>query len=83
MISRVMCVSHAFASFSALLTRILQDYALLFGMIYGTAEQGPTAYNWYLTQDLEALVFFDAKSGTEYTTAGLEKKGFKPSFATF
>ena len=58
-------------------------YAILFGIVYGKADKGPNAYNWYLTPDMEALVFFDAQTGLEYTTATLKRRGFKPSFAVF
>lgn len=60
-----------------------QGYGLLFGLLYGQAEQGPTAYNWYLSQDLESLVFFDPQTGTEYMPPTLKKRGFRPSFIVF
>jgi len=58
-------------------------YGVLFGIVYGQAKRGPNAYNWYLTSDLEHLVFFDPQNGMEYTTTTLDKRGFKPSFVLF
>jgi len=61
----------------------LDGYGVLFGIVYGQAQLGPGAYNWYLTPDLESLVFFDPQTGMEYTAITLEKRGFEPSFVIF
>ncbi|KAG8941221.1 hypothetical protein FRC04_004673 [Tulasnella sp. 424] len=58
-------------------------YSLLFGVIYGEAERGPKAYNWYLASDMRSLAFLDAQTGKEYTTAALDEFSFQPVFATF
>ncbi|KIO26697.1 hypothetical protein M407DRAFT_24010 [Tulasnella calospora MUT 4182] len=55
-------------------------YSILFGIIYGEAKTGPRAYNWYLTQDMRSLIFFDAQTGKEYTTEALDAFGFEPTF---
>lgn len=40
--------------------------------MYGEAQNGPRAYNWYLSQDMGSLVFFDPQSGREYGPAALD-----------
>lgn len=62
---------------------LLQGYYVLFGIVFGQAQKGPKAYNWYLSPDMQALVFFDAQTSKEYTTSGLEHFGFEPSFVMF
>lgn len=61
----------------------VRGYSILFGIIFGEARQGPKAYNWYLSSDMRSLVFFDAQTGKEYTTAALDHFGFEPTFAMF
>ncbi|KAG8911654.1 hypothetical protein FRC01_005599 [Tulasnella sp. 417] len=61
----------------------IHGYAVLFGIIFGGARKGPKAYNWYLTPDMRSLVFFDAQTGKEYTSAALDDFGFEPTFAMF
>jgi len=61
----------------------VDGYSVLFGLVYGQATKGSKAYNWYLTPDMHSLVFFDAQTGKEHTTAALAAKGFQPSFAVF
>lgn len=61
----------------------IRGFGILFGIIYGEAEKGPKAYNWYLTEDMRSLVFFDPQTGREYSTAALDEFGFEPVFATF
>ncbi|KAG8906950.1 hypothetical protein FRC01_007859 [Tulasnella sp. 417] len=60
-----------------------RGYSVLFGIVYGGAKKGPKAYNWYLTSDMSALVFFDAQTGREYTPAAIDGFGFEPTFMTF
>lgn len=64
-------------------TNATRGYSVLFGILYGGGNKGPKAYNWYLTSDMAALVFFDAQTGREYTPAAIDGLGFKPSFITF
>lgn len=61
----------------------IPGFGILFGIIYGEARKGPKAYNWYLTEDMRSLVFFDPQTGREYSTAALDDFGFEPVFATF
>lgn len=61
----------------------IRGYSVLFGMIYGQTEQGPTAYNWYLSPDLCSLVLFDPQNGKEYGPAALDGFGFEPTFVLF
>lgn len=61
----------------------VRGYSVLFGIIYGEANKGPRAYNWYLSADMCSLVFFDAQSGNEYGPAALDSFGFEPTFAMF
>ncbi|KAG8911653.1 hypothetical protein FRC01_005598 [Tulasnella sp. 417] len=58
-------------------------YSVLFGIIFGNAQQGTRAYNWYLSHDMRSLMFFDAQTGIEYTSAALDEFGFEPTFAMF
>lgn len=62
---------------------VTRGYSVLFGIIYGEENKVPKAYNWYLTPDMSALVFFDAQTSREYTPAALDGFGFEPTFATF
>ena len=62
---------------------LFQGYAVLFGIIFGKGDKGPNAYNWYLSPDMQSLVFFDAQTGREFTTPALEEAGFTPSFGIF
>ncbi|KAG8992788.1 hypothetical protein FRB90_000899 [Tulasnella sp. 427] len=61
----------------------LDNFAVLFGVVYGNAKKGAKAYNWYLSNDMHDLAFFDAQTGREYTPAALNAFGFEPTFATF
>ncbi|KAG8992789.1 hypothetical protein FRB90_000900 [Tulasnella sp. 427] len=61
----------------------LDGYSVLFGLIYGETRRGPKAYNWYLSPDMTALVFFDAQTNREYTIRSLDDFGFKPNFMLF
>jgi len=61
----------------------VNDYSVLFGLMYGQAKKGSNAYNWYLTPDMHSLAFFDAQTGKEYTGAAIQTRGFQPSFAVF
>lgn len=62
---------------------LLKGYSVLFGIVFGDARRGPKAYNWYLSPDMQSLMFFDAQTGKEYTTGGLVRFGFEPSFLMF
>lgn len=62
---------------------VTRGYSVLFGVIYGEANKVPKAYNWYLTPDMSALLFFDAQTSREYTPEALDGFGFEPTFATF
>ncbi|KAG8908016.1 hypothetical protein FRB99_000834 [Tulasnella sp. 403] len=55
----------------------------LFGIVYGSQGGGQYTYNWTLTKDCQSVMFFDAYSGDELTTASLEQLGFKARFGTF
>jgi hypothetical protein len=44
---------------------------VLFGVMFGENISGKKhSYNWYLTQDLSSLVFFEPQNGTEVTPTG-------------
>ncbi|KAG8902122.1 hypothetical protein FRC00_001563 [Tulasnella sp. 408] len=43
------------------------------------ARRGPKAYNWYLSPDMQSLMFFDAQTGKEYTAAGIVRFGVLPN----
>ncbi|KAG8894893.1 hypothetical protein FRC01_012687, partial [Tulasnella sp. 417] len=58
-------------------------YTILFGVIYGNSRAGPKAYNWYLSNGMLDLIFFDAQTGQESTSAALDAIQFEPTFATF
>lgn len=59
-----------------------RGFGVLIGIIYGAAKEEPRAYNWYLTDDMCSLVFFDPQTGKEYSAAALDGVGFEPTFAT-
>lgn len=61
----------------------IDGYSVLFGVVYGDAKKGPKAYNWYLSNDMHDLMFFDAQTGREYTPAAVKAFEFEPTFATF
>ncbi|KAG8898198.1 hypothetical protein FRB99_007599 [Tulasnella sp. 403] len=56
---------------------------VLFGIVYGSHQGGRYSYNWTLTKDCQSVVFFDAYTGDELTTASLEQLGFKARYGTF
>ncbi|KAG8908017.1 hypothetical protein FRB99_000835 [Tulasnella sp. 403] len=60
----------------------IDDYSVLFGLIYGMRHDGGYAYNWTLSQDMLSPVFFDAQNGQELTPAALERLAFKSRFST-
>lgn len=59
----------------------IPGFGVLFGIIYGEARTERKAYNWYLTQDMCSLVFFDTQTGKEYCAAALDRSGFEPTLA--
>ncbi|KAG9049470.1 hypothetical protein FS837_010163 [Tulasnella sp. UAMH 9824] len=60
----------------------IRGFGVLFGIIYGEAKKELRAYNWYLTDDMCLLIFFDPLTGREYSTEALDRSGFEPIFAT-
>lgn len=60
----------------------IPGFGVLFGIIYGETKKERKAYNWYLTDDMCSLVFFDPQTGKEYSAAALDRSGFEPAFAT-
>lgn len=54
------------------------------GVVYGTLADGSSvAYNWYLHEDGESVLFFDPIFGKEYTVPTLMSQGFKLSTGLF
>lgn len=60
----------------------IDEYSILCGVVYGKARRGPKAYNWYLSNDMHDLIFFDPQTGLEYTPAAVNALQFEPTFAT-
>ncbi|KIO23020.1 carbohydrate-binding module family 13 protein [Tulasnella calospora MUT 4182] len=62
---------------------LVDEFSILFGVVYGNARTGPKAYNWYLSSGMHDLMFFDAQTGQEFTSAAVDAIQFEPTFATF
>lgn len=60
----------------------IRGFGVLFGIVYGEAKKELKAYNWYLTDDMFSLIFFDPVTGREYSAEALNGSGFEPIFAT-
>lgn len=51
-------------------TFLTQGFAILFGTMFGSSDEGAHAYNWYLNQDLNGIVFFEPQKGIEKVDPG-------------
>ncbi|KAG8917505.1 hypothetical protein FRC01_002402, partial [Tulasnella sp. 417] len=60
----------------------IPGFGVLFGIVYGATPNERKAYNWYLTDDMLSLVFFDPQTGKEYSSGALDASGFVPTLAT-